>query len=273
MLLFIAEIARSSWIFDVKWTFEVYIGTMWRACRGAGRSAEEKGAKMAKRIDGIKTRDRILSTACEVFAEMGYHDATIEEICRRAECNIAAINYHFGSKDHLYARVWRRAFDEAIKAYPPEGGLGPEHPPEDRLRGTIYAVVGKAVDTGRIGHAGKLLLREMTNPTDVIEDVKRDAIAPLHRRMNNLMRELLGPDATDQQLLLCQMSVLHQCIAIGMRLFTDRKSPHMQLRMTGDRLLEALTEHIWQFSLAGIRAVREEIEADRLSLESRSRRN
>lgn len=228
---------------------------------------------MAKRIDGIKTRDRILSTACEVFAEMGYHDATIEEICRRAGCNIAAINYHFGSKEQLYARVWRCAFDEAIKAYPPEGGLGPEYPPEERLRGTIYSVVGKTIDTGRIGHAGRLLLREMINPTDVIQDVKRDALAPLHKRMNNLMIELLGPEASDEQLLLCQMSVLHQCIAIGMRLFTDRNSPHTRLEMTGDRLLDALTEHIWQFSLAGIRAVREEIEVDRASLDNRGRRN
>jgi AcrR family transcriptional regulator len=49
---------------------------------------------MAKRKDGIRTQDRILSVACEVFAERGYHDATIEDICTRAKSNIAAINYN-----------------------------------------------------------------------------------------------------------------------------------------------------------------------------------
>lgn len=232
---------------------------------GIGMAGNEKGKRMAKRKDGIKTRDRILLKACEVFAEKGYHDATIEEICGRAKSNIAAINYHFGSKDQLYAQVWRCAFDESIKAYPPEGGLGPGDPPEERLRGAIHSLVGKTVDAGQIGHAGKLLLKEMINPTDVIGHVKHDALSPLHERMHNLMRDLLGPDASDEQLLLCQMSVLHQCIAIGIRLYRGKMPRHMRLDMPGDRLIDILTEHITQFSLAGIEAVRENIKAGRLS--------
>jgi len=100
----------------------------------------------------------------------------------------------------------------------------------------------------------------MINPTDVIRDAKRDALRPMHERMSDLMRELLGPEATDEQLLLCQMSVLHQCIAIGIRLFTGRIPPPMRLDMSVDQLVETLTEHITKFSLAGIRAVRASIE-------------
>ena len=224
---------------------------------------------MAKRKDGINTRNRILSTACEVFAEKGYHDATIEEICTRAKSNVAAVNYHFGSKDQLYARVWRRAFDEAVEAYPPEGGLGPEASPEERLRAAIYSLVGRTVDPGRIGHAGKLLLREMVNPTDAIKHVKHDVLRSMHERMSNLMRELLGPEATDEQLLLSEMSVAHQCVAIGIRLFKGGIPPHMRLDMSVDQLVETLTEHITKFSLAGIKAVREDIkkEVDRASIE------
>ena len=96
---------------------------------------------MTKRKDGLRTKDRILTVACEVFAEIGYHDATVEEICRRAETTIAAVNYHFGSKDQLYDQVWRQAFDLAHEAYPPEGGLGPDAPPDERLRGTIHSLV------------------------------------------------------------------------------------------------------------------------------------
>jgi len=220
---------------------------------------------MAKRRDGTQTRNRILPAACAVFAEKGYHDTTVEEICRRAKSNIAAINYHFGSKDQLYARVWRKAFNEVMNAYPPEGGLGPEAAPEERLRGTIRSLVGEAVDLGRIGHAGRLLLQELVNPTDVIRHVKRDALQPLHDRMSTLMRELLGPKAPDEQLLLCQMSILHQCMAIGMRLFRGTMPPHMNLAMPSDQLIEALTDHIMRFSLAGIKAVRKEIKAGRTS--------
>lgn len=221
---------------------------------------------MAKRKDGIQTRNRILLSACAVFAEKGYHDATVEEICRRARSNIAAINYHFGSKEQLYARVWRKAFDEAMDAYPAEGGLGPDAAATERLNGTIHSLVGKVLDPGRIGHAGKLLLREMVNPTDVIRHVKRDALQPLHDRMNNLMRELLGPKASKEQLLLCQMSIVHQCLAIGMRLFRGTMPSNMSFDTPNEQLIEIMTDHIMRFSLAGIEAVRKEIKAGRTAI-------
>ena len=63
---------------------------------------------MAVRRDGIESKDRLLKAATEVFAEKGYRDATVAEICRRAESNVAAVNYHFGSKGALYATLWRR---------------------------------------------------------------------------------------------------------------------------------------------------------------------
>ena len=217
---------------------------------------------MARRKDGIETRDRILKVACEIFAEKGYHDAKVEEICKHAKTNIAAINYHFGSKDQLYAQVWRRAFEAANTAYPPEGGLGPDAGPEERLRGMIHSLVGKTVDPGRIGHAGKLLLREIVSPTDVIEQVKHDAIRPLHDRMNELMSELLGPQASHEQILLSTISVVHQCMAIGIRLFTGRMPPFVKFDMPTEQLVETLTNHITRFSLAGIKAVRADIEAE-----------
>jgi AcrR family transcriptional regulator len=217
---------------------------------------------MAQRKDGIETRERILAAAAEIFAEKGYQNAKVEAICRRARTNIAAINYHLGSKDHLYAEVWRRAFDAAQKAYPPEGGLGPEAPPEERLRGTIHSFVGKTVDPGRIGHAGKILLREMVNPTDAIEQIKHDAIEPMHKRMSELMRQLLGPEATDQQVLLSALSVVHQCMAFGIRRFTGRMPPFVEFDVPTEQLVETLTDHITRFSLAGIKATREAIKLE-----------
>jgi len=219
---------------------------------------------MARRKDGIETRHRILTAACEVFAQKGYHDSTVEEICRRAKTNIAAINYHFGSKDQLYAKVWRHAFEESLQAYPPEGGLEPDAPAEDRLHGAIHSMVGRAVDPGRIGHAGKLLLREMLSPTDVIEQVKHDAIAPLRRRMDRIMRELLGPTADEDQVRLCAMSVVHQCLAIGIHLFAHKLPPDVEFDLPTEQLVDRLTRHIACFSLAGIRAIRENIEMESL---------
>lgn len=229
--------------------------------RTGDRTRKDPRANVARRKDGVETRDRILAVAREVFAEKGYHEATVEDICSRAASNIAAINYHFGSKEELYAQVWRRAFDEANEAYPPEGGLGPDAPAEDRLRGTIRSLVGKVADRGRIGHAGKLLLREMMNPTEVIAHVKSDALRPMQERMRQLMKEMLGPGASEEQIHLCGMSVVHQCIAIGIRLFGGKVPPHVRFDAPTDQLVGTLTDHIARFSLAGIRMIREDIES------------
>ena len=50
-----------------------------------------------------QTRERLLVAARVVFSENGFQNATVREICRRAEVNIAAVNYYFNSKEALFA--------------------------------------------------------------------------------------------------------------------------------------------------------------------------
>jgi len=69
------------------------------------------------------TDARLLQAACNVFAEKGFRQATIAEIRRKARANIAAVNYHFGSKQALYKEAWRHAHRAALAAVM-IGGLG-----------------------------------------------------------------------------------------------------------------------------------------------------
>ncbi len=50
-----------------------------------------------------QTRERLLAAARVVFSENGFQNATVREICRHAEVNIAAVNYYFSSKEALFA--------------------------------------------------------------------------------------------------------------------------------------------------------------------------
>ncbi len=52
-----------------------------------------------------ETRARIIQAAKDVFAEQGFAGARVDEIARRAQVNKAALYYHIGDKQALYAEV------------------------------------------------------------------------------------------------------------------------------------------------------------------------
>lgn len=54
------------------------------------------------------TKDRILDVAEELFAGKGYPATSLRAITSRAKVNLAAVNYHFGSKESLVAEVINR---------------------------------------------------------------------------------------------------------------------------------------------------------------------
>ena len=57
------------------------------------------------------SRQRIVDAAEELFAEKGYHGASVREIVRRAEVTSPMLYYHFGSKEDLLAALLRERFD------------------------------------------------------------------------------------------------------------------------------------------------------------------
>ena len=52
------------------------------------------------------TRSAILSAAERLYADRGFGDVTLRDIVAAANVNLAAVNYHFGSKDELIAELF-----------------------------------------------------------------------------------------------------------------------------------------------------------------------
>ena len=63
-------------------------------------------------LQHFSTKDRILHAAEELFAQQGFASTSLRQVTSRADVNIAAVNYHFGSKDNLVNEVFRRRMDE-----------------------------------------------------------------------------------------------------------------------------------------------------------------
>ena len=202
------------------------------------------------------TQEQILEAACRLFAEKGYRGTTVAQICRAAHANIAAVNYHFRSKENLYRRAWRYAHDRLQTQAPPDGGVAGDRPPEERLLGRIRAGLQRAMlgDTVEFG----IMRNEMANPTGLLRQVIDDAIRPIRRAMQEILRELLGPRATELDVELCEVSV----VAPLMHVMHHRQAEkHEGLApIFREDMLEAMVDRFTAFALAGIRESRRRIE-------------
>lgn len=60
----------------------------------------------------FSTKERLLTAAEDLFAQHGFAGTSLRQVTSRADVNIAAVNYHFGSKENLVNEVFRRRLDE-----------------------------------------------------------------------------------------------------------------------------------------------------------------
>lgn len=73
---------------------------------------------MSPAPDPASTRQRLLIAAAQAFAEHGFAGASVRDICDRAAANVAAIHYHFGGKDGLFAEVMRLPLQRLEESIP-----------------------------------------------------------------------------------------------------------------------------------------------------------
>jgi AcrR family transcriptional regulator len=214
-----------------------------------------------QRKGAAKTPKSLLAAASKVFAEKGYRDATIAEICERARANIAAVNYHFGDKETLYTEAWRHSFSDSVKTHPPDGGVSDSAPPEERLRGQVVALLFRIADEGNKEFL--IVQKELANPTGLLNKVMREELRPMQERMEILVRELLGPHVSDMQVRFCEISIISQCInpMVVRRGWKGKREGKDGPPGIDD--IEAYSDHVVRFSLAGIRTIREEAEKKR----------
>lgn len=205
-----------------------------------------------------KTCMNLLAAAVDVFAEKGYRDATVMEICGRAKANIAAVNYHFRDKETLYREAWRYAFSESIKVHPLDAGISDEATPKERLRGQITALLRRISD--KKNKEFLIVLKEMTNPTGLLDEIMQEMLLPLQKSMQSIIRELIGPQASDIEVQFCEISIISQCI--NPMVFGRGDDTKGQPRIKDIR---SYADHVVQFSLAGISKIQEESRRKRLS--------
>lgn len=196
-----------------------------------------------------QTRERLLETARVVFAEYGFQGATVREICRRAEANVAAVNYHFGSKDGLLAEALNFDPLKALQLANVEAADCPKM----RLQLFIHDLLLMLLDEKNASSQCRIMARELADPTPALDQIVREAIVPLHDFLEKLVAEVIGKKVSKVVLRRYVHSILGQC------LYYRHSQPVLQRLYPSLRYspgeIKAIAEHISEFSLAALQQI------------------
>lgn len=195
-----------------------------------------------------QTRERLLEAAGEIFARQGFQGATIREICQLGKANLAAVNYHFGDKQSLYYEAVERAHCGGA------GLIGVEWPqgwtPQQKLRAFIRRWLDHYLDDSRPSWQMRLMLREMSEPTDACAKLVQAYIRPMANVLRGIVEELLPAGHAERQSWLTGFSIVGQC------LFYKVHRPIVELLVGQEEYshlsIELLADHIASFSLAAL---------------------
>jgi AcrR family transcriptional regulator len=196
------------------------------------------------------TRSIILETAGRIFARNGFRGTTVRQITREAGVNIAAINYHFHDKQELYVRVLQQAHQAAARtAHADLAGT-----PQKRLRVFIRGFLDHLLDPKRPEWHGRLIAREMAEPSPALDRLVAESILPVKKRLMGIIRDLLGHGANEVPMRRIASSILGQCL-----FYVHCREMIKRLFPTEPRDIDALADHVFHFSIGGITALRREI--------------
>jgi AcrR family transcriptional regulator len=198
------------------------------------------------------TRRKLIDAAGAVFADHGFHKATVREITDRAGVNVAAINYHFRDKAELYRAVLSECHCTAQAVGGPMK-LG-DGTPEERLRFYIDGFLHRLLHPARPKWHGMLMAREMTEPSGALDIIVEEAIRPQAREMEKIINELTMGKVSKERVWMLGFSVVSQCLFyLHDRPLIERLHPKFATKPPS---IETLVDHIYEFSLAAIRAAK-----------------
>lgn len=228
--------------------------TNWPDRRNGGAPVRPDRPIPVDQADHRSTPERLLDAAEHLFAEHGFADTSVRDLTAAADCNVASVNYHFGSKDNLYLEMFRRAIGEMR---------------EHRLNAIREAMAAADVSLGKLVRAFcdsfiepiiadpargdrlmQLYSREMAQPLLPEDMFHREMFEPISQATDEALRQIY-PAITFQQTMMILLSVGGQLVHLVqmMRCLRQAGSP-----MVDQIDLRDAVDHIVAFSVAGIEA-------------------
>ncbi|MAG57925.1 MAG: TetR family transcriptional regulator [Planctomycetes bacterium] len=149
-----------------------------------------------------RTKEAILQAAEELFAEVGF-SASMRNITARAGVNLAAVNYHYGSKDGLIRAVLARRL-QPLNRMRLEQLAATEAGGNTSVESILDAFIAPALELSTDEEQGgarfvRVLARSYTDPTESIQACVQEQYAEVLERFTTAVRQVL-PDVPAEEL-------------------------------------------------------------------------
>ena len=212
-------------------------------------------------VRNVDTRQRIFDAAERLFMAHGYEGTSMRQITGEASVNLAAVNYHFGSKESLMQEVFRRRLDwlndERMRVLDEleRTAEGKALKPSQIVDGFFGTLLRMAEDEQRGGMVFlRLLGRTLTDPSEFIRTFLAHEYAAVVDRYKEALFKAL-PDVPKAEIVWrfhFMLGATSYAIAgtDALRLVTDWQ---IEAEDSTDRL-DRLLPRLMSFLLGGLRA-------------------
>jgi AcrR family transcriptional regulator len=208
----------------------------------------------AKNIDSAShAPDRLLDAAERLFCERGFEGTNVRDLTKAADCNIAAVNYHFGSKENLYEQMFRRHLKEMFAEHRENMERvinGVEKSLENFLESLVRTTLQKLTVKNSQIPLMKLIVCESLNPQLKQEMVAMDIVKEFLGKISECLQKLV-PQLSKKQAVMCTFSI--QGMLMHPMLFFD-----IYNKLFWEIDIDELTEQTVRFAAAGIRNAAQE---------------
>jgi TetR/AcrR family transcriptional regulator, regulator of cefoperazone and chloramphenicol sensitivity len=202
--------------------------------------------------DDGSTRNKLFIAAIRIFAQNGYKETTVRQICKQAgSSNINSINYYFGGKEALYREILELVFREYDLRRDPDFA---SKTPEERLWLFIATNCEMLYREGDFASdLTAIFMAEMLKPSPFLTELVDRYNRPRVKQHLAMIREIVGEDKPEATVRSCLVSIAGQILyysfawPVYTRLFpSDKGMPDH----------EELADHIYRFSMGGLMAIK-----------------